>query len=406
MEKLKKYLIPLLICSIFCFIPKTYAATIWNWTDGEDLKQASELYIARCTGQKSCSDVSTNAYDYSEEIGWFVSSEYYSPTDIRSDYQFYSTTNDIEFSANDYGVLIYFRPDQALQQNYMYSLTYYLCTNGTATLQSRNAFTGKNLTQIMEESYPVITLINGTYSAENRPFNNMSEPLFTTCTKYMYTFTSTSTRNYLGIKLNSEVATNQAIYFMGYNLVNLGFTDYAKQDALLSIQESVNSTNSELNGVKDNINVTNGKLDSVNNNLGNVNNNLNNVNSSIKDTQNYLKDDTAPSADINVLGNVQGVLPEGPIDSLLNIPFKVLSILNSSFGGVCVPISGKFVFDSTLTIPCFSDLFYNNVPDSIMIFINVVPTAFILIAYLKNLYKRVDRALSLETSADDEWGGI
>lgn len=137
-----------------------------------------------------------------------------------------------------------------------------------------------------------------------------------------------------------------------------------------------------------------------------TNEKLDNLNDSIQDTQDYLKDDTAPSADINVLGNVQGILPEGPIDSLLNIPFKVLSILNSSFGGVCVPISGKFVFDSTLTIPCFSELFYNNVPDGIMIFINVVPTAFILIAYLKNLYKRVDRALSLETSADDEWGGI
>lgn len=137
-----------------------------------------------------------------------------------------------------------------------------------------------------------------------------------------------------------------------------------------------------------------GKQDETNEQLGEMND--------------YLQDDTAPSADdvdFDSLGTVSGLLPEGPVDSLLNIPFTFLSVLTSSMGGVCVPITGTFVFDSTLSIPCF-DSFYDEVPDYLMNFINLIPSGFILIMYFKHLYKKVERAVSLQTTADDEWGVI
>ena len=121
-------------------------------------------------------------------------------------------------------------------------------------------------------------------------------------------------------------------------------------------------------------------------------------------TNDFLTDDTPPESDISSLGNVQGLLPPGPVDSLLNIPFKFLSVIVSSLGDVCTPLSMNWVFDKTLTLPCFSDSFYNNVPSGLMIFINLIPSGFILIFYLKHLYKKVNRAVSFETTADDEWG--
>ena len=123
----------------------------------------------------------------------------------------------------------------------------------------------------------------------------------------------------------------------------------------------------------------------------------------MEEINNYLTDDSDPSSDISSLGNVQGLLPPGPIDSLLNIPFEFMSILINSLSGTCVPLSGTFVFDKTFTIPCFESL-YDEFPSSLMIFIDILPSAFLLIKYFKNLYKKVDRAVSLETSADDEWG--
>lgn len=121
---------------------------------------------------------------------------------------------------------------------------------------------------------------------------------------------------------------------------------------------------------------------------------------------NILNDDTPPSSDISSLGNIQGILPPGPVDSLLTIPIKILSIVNNSLGGVCKPINGKFVFNSNIEIPCFSEKMYNNFPTSLDLFINVIPSIFLLIPYLKNVYKRVDRAISLESTSDDEWGGV
>lgn len=139
---------------------------------------------------------------------------------------------------------------------------------------------------------------------------------------------------------------------------------------------------------------TNDKLDQTNEELGEMND--------------YIQDDTPASTedvDLDSLGTVDGLLPEGPVDSLLNIPFTFLSVLTSSMGGVCVPITGTFVFDSTLSIPCF-DSFYDEVPDYLMNFINLIPAGFILIMYFKHLYKKVERAVSLQTTTDDEWGVI
>lgn len=148
------------------------------------------------------------------------------------------------------------------------------------------------------------------------------------------------------------------------------------------------------------------KLDDMNDKQDQTNSKLDDVNKNINDTNNFLKDNTEPDSDISALGNVQGLLPPGPVDTLLNIPFTFLSIVSSSLSGTCVPLTGDFVFGSTLTIPCFGNLFYNNVPAALMIFINLIPSAFILINYFKHLYKKVDRAVSLQTTAEDEWGVI
>lgn len=131
---------------------------------------------------------------------------------------------------------------------------------------------------------------------------------------------------------------------------------------------------------------------------------IDDTNKKIDDMNKFLKDDTEPKSDISSLGNVQGLLPSGPVDTLLNIPFTFLSVVNNSLSGSCVPLTGTFVFNSSLTIPCFGSMFYDNVPESLMVFINLIPSAFLLIGYFKHLYKKVDRAVSLETTDDDEWG--
>lgn len=154
------------------------------------------------------------------------------------------------------------------------------------------------------------------------------------------------------------------------------------------------ATAGAINDLNSSVDETNDKLDQTNEELGEMND--------------YIQDDTPASTedvDLDSLGTVSGLLPAGPLDSLLNIPFTFLSVLTSSMSGTCVPITGTFVFDSTLSIPCF-DSFYDDVPDYLMNFINLIPAGFILIMYFKHLYKKIERAVSLETTVDDEWGVI
>lgn len=172
------------------------------------------------------------------------------------------------------------------------------------------------------------------------------------------------------------------ISFVGYRVEYEGMEPPSNSEVTSLINESTTSINNNIDSMKEKQEETNNKLD---------------------ETNDYLKDDTPPDTDISSLGNVQGLLPPGPLDSLLNIPFNFLSIVVSSLGGTCVPLESTFVFDTTLTYPCFSD-FYDNVPPGIMIFVNIIPSAFILIIYFKHLYKKVDRAMSLESNSDDEWG--
>lgn len=218
--------------------------------------------------------------------------------------------------------------------------------------------------------------------------------------------TVSGTVKYFTFEINYDCGTGSYcqgsgfIYFYGtasdYQLLNYGISSepIIIDNSSGNIINQNNTIISQNNELIQNQQATNDKLDTTNQELGEMND--------------FLQDDTPASTDdvdIDSLGTVDGLLPEGPVDSLLNIPFTFLSVLTSSMGGVCVPITGTFVFDSTLSIPCF-DSFYDEVPDYLMNFINLIPAGFILIMYFKHLYKKVERAVSLQTTTDDEWGVI
>ncbi len=161
------------------------------------------------------------------------------------------------------------------------------------------------------------------------------------------------------------------------------------------------------------VNITDDPNTPILNNITNQNQTIINqneqTNETLNDINSTLNDDTEPNSDISSLGGVSGYLPEGPVDSLLNIPNYFLSTTISSLGGTCTPFTGKFVFDTDLSLPCFGDTFYQNdgtISSALMTFIDLIPSTFILIKYFKHLYKKVDRAVSMETNSDDEWGVI
>ena len=124
-------------------------------------------------------------------------------------------------------------------------------------------------------------------------------------------------------------------------------------------------------------------------------NNLINVFKLTSDEElNYLKDNSDASVDVSGMGSITGLLPAGPLDSL-------------SQGGFCEEAapSFRFVFNQTFSLPCF-DIFWDEVPSSMMFLFSDVPAALLFLAWAKSVYKRVERAVTFESTIDDEWGGV
>lgn len=113
------------------------------------------------------------------------------------------------------------------------------------------------------------------------------------------------------------------------------------------------------------------------------------------------------TSDINVnqMENITGLLPAGPLDSLLALPLNLINILVAGTSGTCTPFTFTFVFNQEMSLPCF-DTFWSQVPSSLMLFLSDVPAVYIFIRWAKSIYKRVERAVSFESSVDDEWGGV
>ena len=103
------------------------------------------------------------------------------------------------------------------------------------------------------------------------------------------------------------------------------------------------------------------------------------------------------------LGGISSLLPSGPIDSLLSIPINFLNRSINALNGTCSPFKTKYVFNQELEIPCFGE-YYESFPAASKILLDTIPSAILLVAYFKHLYKKVDRATSLQANSDDDWG--
>lgn len=128
----------------------------------------------------------------------------------------------------------------------------------------------------------------------------------------------------------------------------------------------------------------------------------------MEETKDFITDDSTPNAsDIansDTLPSV-GLLPAGPLDSLLLLPLNIMNSIFSSLGGSCSPVVAPLPYvDQDVTFPCFGDTIYRGEFAPLGVLIGSVGSALILFYYFKRLYKKVDRATSLEITDEDEWG--
>lgn len=135
----------------------------------------------------------------------------------------------------------------------------------------------------------------------------------------------------------------------------------------------------------------------------------------LEETKDFLTDSTQPDAgDIATDESLPsvGLLPPGPVDSLLNLPISLMKNLlsnfkyNSDHPEYCRPVSLPLPFTNgkKLSLPCLGTLIYSGDFSSVANLVGSVGAALIIFNYFKHLYKKVERATSLETTDEDEWG--
>lgn len=127
-----------------------------------------------------------------------------------------------------------------------------------------------------------------------------------------------------------------------------------------------------------------------------------------EEQKNFVTDTSTPEAsDIANSSTIpsSGLLPDGPLDSILLLPVNILNSMIQSLGGSCTPIEAPLPYvDEKIVLPCFNDSVYKGSFEGVGTIIGGIGSAIILYGYFKHLYKKVDRAVSMETTDEDEWG--
>lgn len=185
---------------------------------------------------------------------------------------------------------------------------------------------------------------------------------------------------------------------------NPSFSFISTQDAFSSVY--LNLVYFEKNPIS--INFSNNVNDALLQNQINQNSTIINQNSTVIKNQNeikgFLKDNSSPNVDTSKLPAV-GILPAGPLDSLLGLPITIMTSISNSLSGSCQSVNLILpIIGGNLTLPCFDSVFYQGEFSILANLIGLAASAIILFNYLKHLYDKVDRAISLETSSDDTWG--
>lgn len=202
--------------------------------------------------------------------------------------------------------------------------------------------------------------------------------------------------SYLNIK--SDVS-----YPAPYTFSNVIVTD---EDVLFGLKQN-NITNELQRDILNQQKEFNKKQDETNKKLDDINKNQQDTNKKLDDVKGAITSEENPKLD--GLKNSAGWLPDGPLDSILNLPLSLLQNLSTNLSKTCQPVSLPLPYvDKTIELPCVTSI-YSQIEglNAWLTTIGIIASAFILFFYLIRLEKWVDDTLTLrENNYIDNWGGM
>lgn len=255
--KLKKFLIPFLLCSILCFsfIPNTYAYT--SHVDITGIPQTDRIFIGKYTNTSN---------DYNE-IGSTFSSFPGTTAGL-----YYHTTN--SFTLDNLGVSLAFIVDVNIARNYIYSLNAIVCANSpyyigdsSVSVYTANGQYQATKKQNMVYSNTVLTNLENTlYYHDNGYDYSLTSGA---CYNVSSTFTPSVDGNWVNIAIsNGANRSVSELRFMGYRIEGIGLYDG-------TVQSILNAQSNQISGLQTQIQKVQTTVDDTNKELGDINDTLN-----------------------------------------------------------------------------------------------------------------------------------
>ena len=258
---MKKVSIFLIIFVSLFFISDVKAYSLNYWYNSNDYIMPTRAYIYSLGSGFSTTNVTSisSGYNNSDNIYY----EYYT-----------NSSNSYSFGSN--GMAVSFVANQVLTDNYMYALSFNLCSVNYLPNTSNYFVTISNDGTSFNNSS--ITSYAKTYKTiSNLPLESTD---FGYCYQYLTVFRSNSSSSFIETRLVGSGQNAFGLSFFGYNLYNLGYANnlsdsdisdviknsgLASADSIDDVQSSINQVQEEISGMQQEQQETNDKLDDITN---------------------------------------------------------------------------------------------------------------------------------------------
>lgn len=142
---------------------------------------------------------------------------------------------------------------------------------------------------------------------------------------------------------------------------------------------------------------------SLNDSYGYTDNTTGLTNSYDTSLMNFLNNTSNP--DLQIFSNLGGLLPPGPVDSILTIPLQMLNSINNFLGSDCQPFNLTLPWvDQQVQLKCIRS-FYSDINATTFVeSVGSIASVVILVQYFVGLYNWIDSNIQVTHNKLKSWG--
>lgn len=135
-------------------------------------------------------------------------------------------------------------------------------------------------------------------------------------------------------------------------------------------------------------------------------NNMSNVNYGYidnTDVNNIINNQSSPN--LGMLSNIVTMIPQGPVDSILMLPLKMLDSLTDALTGNCTPVDVPLPYvDRNIQLQCINSFYDEIHANTFVTSVGLVASTLMLVKYFVFLYNWLDNVIQLGRIKLQVWG--